>query len=83
MKNSGSATNLSFRFKEEIFDIKNNVSINLYEPQDFIIFQFSLTEMRDLIGADELAKKIEQISLCLVPGGKLLLLERILSANTL
>lgn len=77
MKNSGSATNLSFRFKEEIFDIKNNVSINLYEPQDFIIFQFSLTEMRDLIGADELAKKIEQISLCLVPGGKLLLLERI------
>ena len=60
MKNSGSATNLSFRFKEEIFDIKNNVSINLYEPQDFIIFQFSLTEMRDLIGADELAKKLNK-----------------------
>ena len=62
-------------FEEKKFNIKSDTP-NFSEKQDFMIFQFCLTEFRDLIGPEKLTNFIEQMSDFLNQGGKLVLLER-------
>lgn len=63
-------------FNERKMNIKDEESLSYKNYQDLIIFQFSLTEFRDLIGHEELTKKIHQISKNLSPNGKLIFIER-------
>lgn len=63
-------------FNEKRFNIIDEKPLSYRNHQDLIIFQFSLTEFRDLIGHENLAKKINQISKNLSPNGKLIFIER-------
>ena len=63
-------------FNEKQFNIESIDNLSFKHQQDLIIFQFSLTEFRDLIGDQSLLEKIHKISNNLSPSGKLLLIER-------
>ena len=63
-------------FNEKQFNIESIENLSFKHQQDLIIFQFSLTELRDLVGHQSLADKINKISKHLSPSGKLLFIER-------
>ena len=63
-------------FNEKQFNIESIENLSFKHQQDLIIFQFSLTELRDLVGHQSLADKIHKISKHLSPSGKLLFIER-------
>ena len=70
-----SCEKLSIIFEEKKFNIKTD-TLKFTEKQDFMIYQFSLTELRDLLGPEKLTNFIEETSYFLNQEGKLVLLER-------